>query len=127
MFFISDKAVIKGNDTAILRYNSPTSTLTNLSDYPAILMGSDDNISYQKIVQLEKGQSQTLSIIHKYIKVLGDNSIIYVYNHLPDPKSNFVSENKPSTITDTVSLQNVELFNASGTKTVAILVKQTEK
>lgn len=127
MFFISDKAVIKGNDTAILRYNSPTSTLTNLSDYPAILMGSDDNISYQKIVQLEKGQSQTLSIIHKYIKVLGDNSIIYVYNHLPDPKSNFARENKPSTITDTVSLQNVELFNASGTKTVAILVKQTEK
>lgn len=128
MFFISDKAIIKANETVILRFIAPSSTVTNLSDYPATLMGSQDGREYKQITQLDKGQSKTITINHKYICVIGNNAIIYLYNHLPEfnpNKSDLVAINKPITITDGTTLQSITLVNASGTKSVATLATIT--
>lgn len=123
MFFISDKAVITTSQIAILEVLTPSSTLTNTSEYPATIEGSHNGRDFSLITILQGNQSKRLPLPFKYIRIMGDNTKIYMDNHFPEfsPKPNLVEPNKVVKINEDISIETVKLLNASGSKPIATL------
>lgn len=129
MFFISDKAIIKDTQIAILRIIPTKARFTNLSSYPVTVYGSNDGSDYSVIATLDKNQSKTLSSITKYLRLVGREAQVYVYSQLPittSKKPDLVVQEKPFTIADGTTLKSILLLNATGTKTIATLTTLME-
>lgn len=79
MIFVSDKFLIRANQTVIITMLFPETSLTNIGEEQAVLEQSDDGVTWTGLLSITPRQTINTTINTRYVRLLG-NTMVYAHS-----------------------------------------------